>query len=274
MSRAQEYRLRSFEAAYVEPQIQFLDDHYGRAWTDVKDDPHGRSGEGVLHLFLLREAVNWIQFGRLHGFFSPDLDPFPIPFDWSSGLELPFSGEISQERLYDIWSKDWGRTSIDRTFDEALTVATDALSDERLEFLRLYLFADESEWEHKVSELEDSQNLLQASEKDPSREERMDSVAWAFQGAESDLPYLGCPSDWRAGASDWRIGTFSDLRRDGSRAKRLMDVFGGIEDRIMYVVKLEAEHSLAEGEDIQDAPLHEAYPEDFRYWGGDGNANQ
>lgn len=227
----------------------------------------GPKGEGILRMFLLRESTNWIQMGRQYEFFSTDLEPFPIRFGRLEGYglspdssvgQIPFSGELNYKSLNDVWFKDWSRARADTymAFDEALMEAMDALSQDRLEFLRLYLFADDAEWKDKIAELAVIQSLLEGGERSAFPGEFMDGVTWAFDGLESDLDHYGYPSDWRA-------TSFSDIRLDSARAESLGGILHSIESSVRKILETESEQALADGEHVRESQ------EGFRQAGGD-----
>ncbi|SFU10850.1 hypothetical protein [Arthrobacter sp. ov118] len=264
----------------MDPQILFFEQNYGRLWPDEKyevwpqrsyDEGAIRSGEAVLRLFLLREAANWVELGRKLEFFSSDVEPTPISFELPYGLQglasRVWGGKVNSRRFRDVWSRDWGRAELPLAipFDDALMAAMDNLSEERLEFLRLYLFADEREWDYKVSQIEIAQILLGSRERSAYREARMDEMAWAFGGTDPVLEFLGYPSDWRAGSA-------GDLLLTSDRGGRLDDALHRIEDRVRGIIEREAGRRLAGGQDLMERAdeeeIPEEIPEDFRQRGG------
>lgn len=216
VSRVQDYRLRSFEMTYVQPRLRFLDERglRGPGWLDV---PHDPTGHVDLQMYLLREAANWIDLGRACGYFSSELDPVPIVlFDnyQIRGIHMGFPNhnEEQMELLFVDWEavgREHRADFADR-FDDDLRVATEDLTDDRLEFLRLYLFAADSEWNERVAELEAILGVLEITQaKIPNR--MMDLVTWALQGPESALrAQETLPSDWRS-------GPYFQLRTDTAR---------------------------------------------------------
>lgn len=233
MSRAQEYRLRAFEAAYVQPNLDFFGERPGLVW-EALSHTYGTS-EGTLRLFLLREASNWIDMGRQCGYFSRDLEPLATDADgfnvsgatfdigergFSRRLpsleEFVSKWDLNPDRLYLLWGVNWERFKESDLFDEALSSAVENLrSVDYLEFLRLLLFAEDGEWKERTDDLAQLQSALEGGVQPPFPQWLMDRIAWAFHGLNTELEIVGCPSDWRASPItelryDRRVG---ELRR-------------------------------------------------------------
>lgn len=203
MSRAQEYRLRSFEMAHVRPHIERFEELGRGNWLNNVYFPSAWP-EGALRLFLLREASNWIRMGQQCGYFSAELAPLPIGqirlprSDWGIlGVDV---SHLDQMRIQSLWSQDWTTLDGGDAFGEELTLAMEDLTDDRLEFLRLFFFSEETEWAEKLVELAAFARVVDGSKPPFSAEliDQVDKVAWALQGPESTLhEFHGFPADWR-----------------------------------------------------------------------------
>lgn len=225
MGRAEEYRLRAFEAAYIHPHLEFLDEYVrpGWSWTDMRLlEPE--SSEASLRAFLLLEAAEWIELGRSAGYFPKYLEPiFPAPKHSDiSDLKLPALVAIAAGTLnFPLIRNSWRPHRHGPPFDEVLASAMSDLTSARLEFLRLYLFTDDAQWLAKVGELQVFENLLFRSlDLGPFPDETIDRLSWALQGPETTLLRTGLPSDWRASSIMERTDlldraiTLSQIRED------------------------------------------------------------
>lgn len=238
MTRAQDYRLRSFEVAYVKPRLQFFDDRRLRAnaWYERPVDP---TGEVDLQMMLLREAANWIDMGRWCGYFSGYLTPDQIQFGGRDIRDIYPWYQHLDPRRQDVVSYDWRfRTEppegLVEHFGESLRTAMDDLTDDRLEFLRVFLFTTDAEWEFRTAEL----NLLVkalAAGYEHFDEQFVDSLTWAFHGPQSDLR----PQQQRL-PSDWRADPLYDLRARESRRVTLESFRGMIEAFVTPILQSDA----------------------------------
>ncbi|MHA7209550.1 hypothetical protein [Arthrobacter sp. MDT1-65] len=195
MSRAQEYRLRSFEAAYVQPLLRFIEND-----STNQEEPSG----GNLRLLLLREMANWIDMGQWCGYFSSNIQRLSIKHGIHDIREVTQDLNKFDEDRMDLVNCSWvlqddpRSLSFDGSFGEAIQASMEDLTDERMEFLRLYLFSSSTEWEHAVGEVAVvAEEVALGRRRIPQR--MMDRVTWAFHGPESELRLesVALPSDWR-----------------------------------------------------------------------------
>lgn len=240
MSRAEEYRLRAFEAAYVEPHVRFLENvvpHW--SWTDIHVI-EAASSEASLRTFLLLEASEWIELGTEAGYFATYLKPlFALPapssiWSWyrSTHATLVPSSPIDPPKPRHWWYY-YDQLYQRSYFDDALTTAVSDLTPDRLEFLRLYLFADDSEWLAKIRQLDDFRHLLY-SNAGPFPDDLVDTVSWALKGPDITMRSAGVPSDWRA-------STVLAVPRMVDRARLLESIRADIAASVQLFVNREIE---------------------------------
>lgn len=260
MSRIQDYRLRAFEAAYVRPHLDFLEQYDGNEWPwrDLYEYVAPFS-EASIRLFLLVEAAAWIDLGKDALYFSDDLLPLLEQSHRAGSIrDLSYLG--AEDTTF-VVEKGW-QSDLHGPFDEVLLNAMEDLTRDRQEFLRLYLFAEEAEWRDRVGQLEFFLQTLQRSRLNRFPEEELDTVSWAFTGPETTLHVAGLPCDWRSvSLSD--IPEAEEAEEADDRARTLRNLRSGIE---AYV------HSLL-NRDLATARLREQRQWPGPWWVGGGTAD-
>ena len=105
------------------------------------------------------------------------------------------------------------------SFASHLAEAREALTSERLRFLRLIMFADEVEWDQAVTLVNSVANALSTAPWASVPAEVVDAIEWSGDGAES-------PSDAATDSpASWRMGVPADPQSDdpvGVRWRQLL----------------------------------------------------
>jgi hypothetical protein len=142
--------------------------------------------------------------------------------------------EYAEKQTRDWIDRDWviqslsrseGTEYLARVFQDGLPILGMAgVSDERLEYLRLLLFAADDEWIGELSLFHDAMRRLVAEPTLNLPPNTVDRIAWALDGAaaDDDLTVWSGPSIWREGA----YPSVSRNARTRVRAEQLAAVHG------------------------------------------------
>lgn len=234
MTRVQEYRLRVFEAAFIEPSTRFFNDQPGLAlrmdrWFDGSQDtiPAGDSPSslGLLRSCLLAEAGNWVTVGRRLEYFPEaakvtlDVEGLRLE-NHRRKLEAAFLGESDFESKHDMGIRDGDE------FGYSLLGMIEDLTDERMEYLRLMMFATNGEWEARLKRAQTLAENVALRPDAAVPPEVIQDVAWMFYGPEDEPAQMSNalserPSAWRTrvGSRGWdrteysRLLSFSECRK-------------------------------------------------------------
>jgi hypothetical protein len=193
------FRLRAFEADWVEP----LKSRFGRS---IEADASSESGRGAkLSIVLLFEAQSWIDVGQLMGYFPAAADADDslgrVQIEGESleryvedGESLPFVFE-PHESLSHV-DPDVGPLSYERE----LTQALDDLTPERTEFLHMFFFSTDTEWEERLAKVREFAGELHRRPGSIVASDLLDSVAWCLSGPQSQFNRgeILFPADWRS----------------------------------------------------------------------------
>jgi SIR2-like domain len=226
------FRLRTFEAEWLEP---LLNDLYDRAAKAALSRGYTEpDGTGLLLYALIAEAYHWLTIGQQVGYFAqakPSTSPLllaePPELEWllraiRSQTELPPGLGIQE-------------------FARALSEARDDLTAERREFLRLVCFAEEIEWFERLEQIWTLADELTAQPEGFARSEITDKVTWGLDHFEWDTSGdpIHPPAESGETASEtstmiefqqhlpakWRLGSFALLAQQSPIAgKRLVDL--------------------------------------------------
>lgn len=187
------------------------------------------SSEASLRVFLLMETTKWIELGRNARSIAKHLEPLLGSYDrWGfDDLDMPVLAPTTME--LPLVQKSWAAHKQGSPFDEVLATAMGDLTDDRLEFLRLYLFVDDAEWLARVRELDRFRRMLSGSP-GPFPDELMDKVSWALQGPESTSSRTGLPSDWRS------VSIMNAPESDARARTTLREIRGEIETYVRSIL--------------------------------------
>jgi hypothetical protein len=185
LDQAGMFRLRAFESDWVLPLVDPTDE---------------------LDSLLLAEARLWIDIGCSLGYFAGAATRL------TDDVDVPerFASRLKPAR------HEWSDLP-PALFQQRLVEAQSDLTRDRQEYLRLLLFADTDDWERALESLDRVTGALRPGTQ--LRREVVDDIAWALEGAESDLDarHQSLPASWRSVSApvldEARAGQLASRRR-------------------------------------------------------------
>jgi hypothetical protein len=183
-----------------EPGVPALQSLLGRLLDRGVDDGL-EDGRLLLPTALLTEKLAWLEIGSELGYFTAGA----LPGSRAEDVTEAVLGSMSDLLVRDF---DGARYCVPGDLDLLATADTDnfagqllhafeSLAEENLEFLYLTHFADDAEWEYRVTPVRELAKDLAAHPLLGADPESVEEGQWAMSGAErSGEP--GTPSWWRA----------------------------------------------------------------------------
>ncbi|MDQ0690010.1 hypothetical protein [Arthrobacter sp. W4I7] len=274
MTAIQEYRLRVFELAAIEPHIRFFTENPGlassmrawfeewavfdwsvedRAWqirggtAEQGDDgitpPPGGAGLfelrtsspsdiGLLHLCLLSEAKDWVIVGGQLGYFpteaapETDIEGLGAVEAYKGKLQSYYMGVTDFEAQNDPGFDDGD------AFGVALQEMIEDLTDDRMEYLTLVMFAPRYIWTTRIGQVKKLAATVAARPDAALPPEVMENVAWVFLGPPEERfsriqPESKWPSAWRMelpSSEAYGLGVGQQAEGQGLAFQRLKEV--------------------------------------------------
>lgn len=202
------FRLRVFEDQWLEPLR-----------TTATHSP--------LDLVLLAEAERWISIGVSVGYFAADASRRP-----KSVFEAPTADSEVITKWIDTLRPPPNLNA--PTFSHALAIAREDLTPERRSFLRLAIFASESEWDEAIGSLSSFRASLE--KEGPGSLDDLAAVSWALEG---DLDESADPKDVLQTQlpAGWRHGPMLALQRCSTRVARRIEAV--VDERVAIIGALE-----------------------------------
>jgi hypothetical protein len=228
-----QFRLAAFVHDWATPLRWALRLH--RAFEEHQ--PH-RDSSQVLFQALLVEAQLWVELGQEVGYFAGSeesraggwLDPSVRDArGWFAGL-FRQEGDAPSELTV-------------AEFGVALAEAREDLTPERSEFLALFYFSDDAEWEQRLDEVVDFARTFRQRPGLSLPGEEVDRIAWSLEGPESGIvprPGAFLPADWR-GQSPRAF----DPDGSGAPQRDRFDALMEVRERISVAARCAAEDATA-----------------------------
>lgn len=220
MSDIELYRLRAFEASFITPRVRILLEanrsdlehalQQGQGESPTYQDQDHQTPQYLLNLCLLWEAATWVEVGAGVGYFPENSVPYQfrqlpewLPFDgeglWKA-LRVYVAFSDARNGLYNPRNDE----SWQDNFSKQLIREIELLTEERMEYLRLMLFASDKEWEKRYLQVQDTADVFERRADVAVSSDTMDSIAWALHGpteepdfGEEFVPEELLPSYWR-----------------------------------------------------------------------------
>lgn len=240
MSTQSEFRLEAFVADHADrfAMLYLLHlQHQVESGISLDDD----DGTAMTLLTLVYESEDWLEIGQATGFFSPGAE-YRRSVEIFEGLEGRTRAQsYSDAKLIPL-----------AEFSSAIDQAMDDLTDDRLEHLRLLLFAPDREWQLRIARLETIVDLFASNREIRLPPAVVDDIEWALSGAETDVRSVRLPCAWRT----------ADSLASTDRGQELAEVHARLRGIAARVGITDVEH-------VADAhPTQKHVPSAFGEWSG------
>lgn len=206
------YRLRAFEAGFIEPRIQNFREQPQLEkmvvqWSHT-DPVTSLMSHLLVQLRILREAAEWIDQGKEAGYFSTSIVPHPIAVGQTDVRDLTELDLFLANRTLIPDPLEFRTREPDETaFESRLHSAVEDLTHDRVEFLRLSIFADDQDWNSVLRDMWELAGRIEDELKSENQSfgpettnisESAARLSWAFNGSESELEHPAGPAGWRS----------------------------------------------------------------------------
>ncbi|NMR31969.1 hypothetical protein [Crystallibacter degradans] len=273
------YRLRAFEASFIEPHMLFLEE-YPQARDDALEllALHLMAGDqfvrgashGLLRMCLLVESEAWLEAGRRAGYFpyaagTPEIVIGEVPLDKLAARLGYYTGPLQEA----FSSADPNRLATQ------LALEAEGLTPSRLEYLRLLIFAENDEQRKRIEQAEQVAALFVRRPDITMPTDAMDEISWVLHGPddeiyeEDDPSLMEWPSRWRREQS-WHERQWAENAQNlRDRVKRCRQQF---EAAIAQVALDERRAGELQNRDVNAAAETVGYSEaaavdaDILYW--------